>query len=575
MFVLQRMVLPSTDFSFVPQHMYLRSEDQLKINDGVIRFCAGSEVSFDTFFNSFSVSAWKKECDINTLALKIKGEGICNLRLILFADHKKKCLFELQGDLGRLSKLDLDFWKNLNEGILYIEIKALTDAVIEDISFCTHDRPNYVKMGVVITHYNRKDTILPVINRISKELISDNFSSGISLVIVDNSQNLLPNEVFNSIVLPNKNLGGSGGFTRGLLYLKDHDFTHCLFMDDDGNCDVESIKRTYAFFSFAKKKKNISLSGTLLLKHNPSVIWEKGGILSIPHGGPAHHLLNLKSLESLYHSELQDDRVNYGAWCFFAFSINDINYYSFPFFVRGDDMLFSVLNHLRIVTINGIAVWIDDFGLKESPYTRYFGLRGAMVANLIAKTASIFDCFLLFTVWYFRQLFSYNYDSVNAIAEAFLFFLRGPEAFAKDAESIESRKKMEKIVTFERMNAVDVEKFEKNSLWKKKNVLILLFRSLTLNGLLLPNCFLLNKTLLCSKNFSANLSEIFGYKSICYFDPISRKGYITSHNKKLIFYGVLRYVRLVMIFIFNCKKVKQLYQNSEFYMSELFWRSLF
>lgn len=263
-----------------------------------------------------------------------------------------------------------NFGKNLNEGLVYIRMFALTDATIDKIAYATPQLPNTeVKLGIVITHFNRQPYVCRAAKRIEQELLSDKNYSNIRLIIVDNSKNLNLEEKSENIqVIKNNNVGGSGGFTRGLLELKDNNFTHCCFMDDDASCDIEALRRTYAFFSYAKTDIKWGLSGTLLLDQQPELIHEAGATFYRSRVIPIGHHLNATNLNDVNWITHNGGQGNYGAWCYFAFAISDITHYSYPFFVRGDDMFFSIQNNLKITSINGVCTWIDDFLLKESSH---------------------------------------------------------------------------------------------------------------------------------------------------------------------------------------------------------------
>ncbi len=72
----------------------------------------------------------------------------------------------------------------------------------------------------------------------------------------------------------------------------------------------------------------------------------------------------------------------YGGWWFFAFPIKQVTRYPFPFFVRGDDINFSLANDFHITTLNGVVSFAEDFSDKESPMTLYLDLRNHMVQHL-------------------------------------------------------------------------------------------------------------------------------------------------------------------------------------------------
>ena len=95
------------------------------------------------------------------------------------------------------------------------------------------------------------------------------YQDNIGLTVIDNSQNISRDEAQGITLIPNNNLGGSGGFTRGLLHLKDEgSFTHCLFMDDDASCEVESIRRCYHLLQFAVTER-FAVSGVLMRELEP------------------------------------------------------------------------------------------------------------------------------------------------------------------------------------------------------------------------------------------------------------------------------------------------------------------
>jgi len=55
-------------------------------------------------------------------------------------------------------------------------------------------------------------------------------------------------------LIPNKNVGGSGGFARGLVEaLQENTYSHFLFMDDDIELDSESIYRLFLCMNTPKR----------------------------------------------------------------------------------------------------------------------------------------------------------------------------------------------------------------------------------------------------------------------------------------------------------------------------------
>lgn len=231
---LQELVFPKDEIK-APEDMYFRrvgeTAEACLVDKGVM-IPQGETVSFDTFFNGFSVKPWMDNCSFENLSLAIAGKGSVTVRIGIHHPNAEQqwldeCLLELA---ETPSDISLPSWRTVTDGILFLAISAITDAEISGGYYFTRDNPtSEVKLGIVITHFNRKHYVLPAMKRISNELLADPDIKGrVDLIVVDNSQNIEPPETAKATVIPNKNLGGSGGFTRGLLHLKDSGFSHCL-----------------------------------------------------------------------------------------------------------------------------------------------------------------------------------------------------------------------------------------------------------------------------------------------------------------------------------------------------------
>lgn len=566
----------------VPTEMYLRKHQgtcNCSFEKGIINISKGSEVSFDTYWNSLSVAIWKNNCTIKELCFSISGTGNVRLKFGLHRFAQSSiCLAEFEISLQRDGVcLNLPFWTSLHEGLLFCSVEALSDVVLSDTFFFTNDSPcTKVRLGLVITHFNRQGFVLAAIARLTKELFNDDLPFDISLVVVDNSQNLTQDQVGQHVCLiPNENVGGSGGFTRGLIYLKDNDFTHCLFMDDDASCEVESILRTFAFFSFAKTNEKLAISGTLLIEDRPFIIHEMGGWYENAKWTPIASGFNTCDIQDLICMERLSQKGNYGAWCYFAFSISDIAAFPFPFYVRGDDVLFSLQNKLKITTLNGIATYIDDFGIKENPTTVYLGFRATQVLEAVIGRLSVKSLLRCFKNWHSNILFSYNYTSEQAIYLSLIDFLKGPETFVDDIFGLKFRQKIKSIPNVEILrendDTLEVVRPKANRRKQKKWPM-----RLTVNGLLIPTFLMKRKIVYQAKSFNADLPAIFKYQRVLYCDEKSNKSYLVKHDKGKILEGLWRQIRgCVAIRLQTSRAIAKYKKEITYLTSEDFWRAVF
>lgn len=429
-----------------------------------------------------------------------------------------------------------------------------------------------IKLGIVITHYNRKEFVVPAIRRLMVDLISKN--EGISLVVVDNSQNITEEEACGATIIKNENYGGSGGFTRGLLHLKDNGFTHCLFMDDDASCEIESILRTFQFFQNTDDP-SYAIAGSLFDEENPHTLIEKGA--EFQNGGwrSRHNGADISNPETLK-KVLQDDRLaDYGGWWFFAFNISYVRYFPFPTFVRGDDVLFSLDNKFKILTPLDIFCWGDSFYLKEGPIQVYLDTRSMILINLVSDRGSIFSLVYRTLVSFFKYFLMFKYESALAQIEAMKDFMKGPAFYEENLNAQNIFKKIGALTVTERMKKVEafslVKEKEGNS--KVKTFLFLL----TLNGLLLPNFLLEEKTLVkLKKDPTKNFWKTFRYKKVQYICEKTSTGITLEMNRIKAMRVLIEFLGIYSKLILSYFSLKDSYGKAhKRFTSEKFWRSVY
>ena len=95
------------------------------------------------------------------------------------------------------------------------------------------------------------------------------------MFVVDNGRTLDVDALSDDLVtvLPNPNVGGSGGFARGMMAATEVEgaFTHVLVMDDDVRIVPESLIRTFNLLSLARGTyRNAFLNGAMLSLEHPT-----------------------------------------------------------------------------------------------------------------------------------------------------------------------------------------------------------------------------------------------------------------------------------------------------------------
>lgn len=536
-------------------------------------------ISTDTYFNSISIGKWKKHTIVDNLFFTIKFKGKIKIEWFVERLHFSSRILKeviLESESLKEHTVPVEMWNQLEDGMLAFNLYALDNSEITTFSYKTEtEKKQEIKLGIVITHFNRQQYVLPALDRLKSELFNDPYyANNVEIYVIDNSQNL-PN-IDAITIIPNENLGGSGGFTRGLMELKEQGhFTHCLFMDDDASFEVEAIKRALSFLSFAKEE-NLAMAGAMLREAEMFVQFENGakfdGMCK-----PLKANLDLRKIHSLLINE-QEEQVDYGGWWFFAFPISKVKHYAFPYFVRGDDSGFSLSHDFKIVTLNSISSWQEDFALKNGPLPHYLDTRYHLMHHLhnLVDT-SFLGIFKTSASLCLKNLLTYHYDTGLASIIAIEDVLKGSHFWKENVDMAQKRMEIQKIISSEKVIDIPYD-ISNNVVWGNPNETKLnkLVRLITLNGHLLPKIFFKKDTVWQNKGFGGNLREVFRHKKVLYIHWPTQKGFILEHDKKKFFSYTWRYFKAMYKLFKNYDQLQKEYQSSYTELtSENFWKAQF
>jgi len=575
----------------IPTDLYLKGE--VKSGKIGLEFLNQESVRFDTFYNLFNVSKMKSICSFSSVFLTLNFRGRFSYKII--HSHPEEgtdqilCGNEIFSDFEKSAQIPIHDWPDLSDGYLWLQLKALSDGVLFSAFFETLDRPVHeVNLGVVIVHFNRKQWVIPALQRLRTELLDDpDYSGKISLAVIDNSRNITSDESSGVSVIPNGNFGGSGGFARGLLYFKDKGFTHCLFMDDDASCEVESIKRSWALLSYSTQPK-FAIAGSLLREQVPYELYEKGAIFGLERKALKNGL-DMRLRSHLAFAESEGLTPNYGAWWFFAFAIKDIAYFPFPFFVRGDDIMFSLLNGFSIYTTNGIACWGEDFSYKQGPLQNYLDTRSFLVNGIVSLQEPVWRHLAKASKSFLRNLLTLNYASACAICLAIEHSLLGIDFWIKNLDMARIRSEIMAYSPSEKMLPIDPSIYDSDQLLfpggpdplkeelgdQRESRWGAYLKLILLNGALLPNFLLKKRVLLCSKTFFG-FDRAFRYRRILYFRASDSTGYLAELDRFKLLKVLFRYlIALTKIGLFPSRYRRNLYNAVRSHTQESFWRNLY
>lgn len=434
---------------------------------GALRVAAGTTVDLSTFFNSFSHRKWNKLTDLDEVHLTVAGSG--RARILICAIDAHGAALPVAEQTRTLDRYDdaivVADIGSIPGGMLSVSVTAQDGDVRLDRMAWTTSRPaaRSVSMAVVITTFRRERAARQAIEKFITTIIPGSARSHIHLYVVDNGRSLQSPESDCVTLIPNNNLGGAGGFTRGLLAARDSGrYTHVLFMDDDADCEPEAVWRTAALAAYLKDA-GAAVSGAMLYTETPTVQHEKGAMFR--HSGAFDNFLeirnNKRDLAKVECVATNDDpdEANYGGWWFFAFPLAAVRKLPFPFFVRGDDIDFGVANGFPIVTLNGIAAWSGDFDGKRTAAMEYLSGRAMLALSLLHGDRRMA-----------RRVFRYarrsainfglrlDYASMQAVLEAIETVARGPQAFVQERSPLKTLGRLNALQSTETMSGADFDK---------------------------------------------------------------------------------------------------------------------
>lgn len=508
---------PAKDFEFYARNINFPAHERR--HDGGVHFYPRDRVSFDTFFNSLSVGRWRGETHIDNVWLVLRGCGAFTVRFGLHQAESHRWLETISVNFhsGAEIKIKAPSWPELDSGLLYFEIEAETDAILDGGYFATKTPPlQEVRLGVVIAHLGHKERLLQTIRRFRDELRSDwACRHRIELIVVDSFGEIAAEEAAGATVLRTRDLGPSGAFARGLIHLEDRwRFTHCLLVTDDAVFEMESLRRVFALLSYASDP-NIALAGCVFADDRPSVTREVGAVFE-GECRPVKAGLDARALQNLVALEAPAPEANYASWRFLAFPLLAVKHYPHPLIARGADVLFGLQHAFHIVSMNGVACWIEPPGIEETPGARYHRALARLVLLLAAQEEPDPHVLEELSRRFENLNQSYQYDSAHLITLAIQHVLEGPGFFEAASAIEEVRKQISAFSQVETpapiVRPANLSYPRNKTIGSFKN----LIRRATLNGHLMPKAFVRKKLMFQPQADRVDLVEIYKFAGVHY-----------------------------------------------------------
>ena len=453
---LQNIVFPST--KNCAEELYFRSNRKQDLHmdreKGILCLAEGTQASFDTYFNGFSVGKWLKYTRIDDVTLRLKLKG----KAVIFLVHNESTTTNtinqeidslIYDTEGKIEEITITIDDNKSKGIYTFYCQALEGGCEIHGGYWSTDveQVSNVKLGIVICTFLREQYIDQNIGILKKEFFENPKSDLVDRLVVyisDNGKTLDTNRMYSRHIkiLPNRNAGGVGGFTRGLIEIlktkETNEITHVLLMDDDIVICPESIYRTYAMWALLKDEYRESFIGggvlnleTPWLQIESGALWNTGKVQSRKQG------LDLRNVVSCIQNEVEED-TDYQGWWYCSFSLEHVreNNLPLPLFIKVDDVEYSIRNMKHLILLNGICAWHEPFEYKNRSSFYYYWYRNWLICNAVngmidARVKDLFWKELQARV--IQEAFTLRYKNAELLLNAVEDFLKGIDWLKKQS----------------------------------------------------------------------------------------------------------------------------------------------
>src|SRR5579883_2513417 len=572
-------------------------------DDVKVTFKKGGFLSFNTYFNSFYEKFYAKYTELEFLYYLLKLEGDFQISLyrerhgqthreLIYQETVENCQLEKQ------TKICLpDSWRSENMGRVYLERMCLSEhgSFVEGCLATEQNPLREVSLGIITCTFKKEAYVKKTVENILKD--GSLKSKNLKVFVVDNAKTLnkeeFPNQSFE--LISNRNVGGSGGFTRGLVQALEEDvYTHFLFMDDDIELEPESIYRLFPLYEYAKQ--DFALAGSMLDLHKKNLLHEAGGLYSKTPDNNNYKYdpfevacinpwLNLENPQEINHL-LSDTSPDYAGFWFCAFSKETVQKMGLPipFFIKLDDIEFGLrmkerLGH-SIVYLPGIAVWHEPFYAKNPVWDTYYWVRNHLITHSMRQSLKYTDAVKFLTKRLLHKLFIFDYNSAEMIIRGFEDYMQGPLLMENDPETLHAKiiglSKTYKSQSVKSSSSLGEQTFNDTG---REMMQLPTFRRLfalaTLNGHLLPNFLLSNDAALfiISAEHIDWWPKVFTKKRVLFFRDSNISVYQHEMSRTAGIGILMRWLLLIIQSSINWSSVSTEWKNHFSRLTSLdFWK---
>ena len=452
--ILQRVIMPRDEDPLDVRPLYLDEPENVHSHVSgrrAVTVPTSAKVSFSSYFNAFPASYWKRWTVVEDVVLRmtVRGAG----RIDVYRSKPNGDMVHLDGQVIRSPKawIQVEVPVSLKPfedgGWIWFDVFTDDTTMEIDEAAWTTDQPLPAQtVAIGMTTMRPVDAVIAlralgedpaVLSVLKKVFVADQGAVKVrNTPGYDEAVKALGDKLE---IIEQDNLGGSGGFTRGLYEAIEHtDADQIMLMDDDIRLEPDAVLRSNAFARAAAQP--VIVGSHMLNLQARARLHSMGEVVDLgtcywraAPGALTDHDFGAESLRETEELHARIDATYNGWWmCLFPREVVQRTGYPLPLFIKWDDAEYSLRaleKGYPTVSLPGSAVWHMPWTDKNdaTDWQAYFHTRNRLILAALHSPYDVRSTLLKQGLKLsLRHLLSMEYSTVVVQQKAIEDFLAGP-----------------------------------------------------------------------------------------------------------------------------------------------------